>query len=763
MKTIDCFIPYSDVETVKQNVEQFKASDKVNHIFLLAHDATLPQIEGCSVLFIDTLESSATLRQMALVAKSDYVAVYGKFLPIKVGYGAIDRVLTIAESVDAGMLYSDHYAMKEGVLTKAPVIPYQKGSVRNDFDFGSLRFVKTSLLKACADQYRDMQWKAAGMYELTLFVSRQTEPVFYINEYLYTEDETDLRKSGDKQFDYVDPRNREVQIEMEQVCTEHLKQIDAYVSAEDVTDLALDGGSFPVEASVIIPVKNRARTVEDAIMSAMSQKTTFNYNIIVVDNHSTDGTTQIVNRLANYDTRVIHIVPDREDLGIGGCWNRAIQDPRCGRFAIQLDSDDLYSRESTLQMIVDKFYNERCAMVIGSYRMCDFNLRTLPPGTIDHKEWTDENGRNNALRINGLGAPRAFYTPLLRQIGVPNTSYGEDYALGLAFSRKYKIGRIFEVVYLCRRWEGNSDAALSPEKVNQNNYYKDMLRTLEITTRQKLNQYWKGRATQQDADAFFQAQLIDWPEVGERYRNLNVQTKSFAFGGKTYTVQHNPGRIVSTGAKIDKDTIRHRACFLCDINRPSVQHGLALNDRFQLLVNPFPILKQHFTIVLRKHSPQQIEPYYSDMLDFADRLDCMFIFYNGPFCGASAPDHMHFQAGPKEQLPNACLTKYYELRANNKDEMMILFRKVYDSFPVITGELEPRINVLTWKENDEWVSIVIPRTKHRPSCYEAEGEEKMLVSPGALDMSGLMIIPRVEDFNRLNSELVESIIKECGV
>ena len=763
MKTIDCFIPYSDVETVKQNVEQFKASDKVNHIFLLAHDATLPQIEGCSVLFIDTLESSATLRQMALVAKSDYVAVYGKFLPIKVGYGAIDRVLTIAESVDAGMLYSDHYAMKEGVLTKAPVIPYQKGSVRNDFDFGSLRFVKTSLLKACADQYRDMQWKAAGMYELTLFVSRQTEPVFYINEYLYTEDETDLRKSGDKQFDYVDPRNREVQIEMEQVCTDHLKQIDAYVSAEDVTDLALDGGSFPVEASVIIPVKNRARTVEDAIMSAMSQKTTFNYNIIVVDNHSTDGTTQIVNRLANYDPRVIHIVPDREDLGIGGCWNRAIQDPRCGRFAIQLDSDDLYSRESTLQMIVDKFYNERCAMVIGSYRMCDFNLRTLPPGTIDHKEWTDENGRNNALRINGLGAPRAFYTPLLRQIGVPNTSYGEDYALGLAFSRKYKIGRIFEVVYLCRRWEGNSDAALSPEKVNQNNYYKDMLRTLEITTRQKLNQYWKGRATQQDADAFFQAQLIDWPEVGERYRNLNVQTKSFAFGGKTYTVQHNPGRIVSTGAKIDKDTIRHRACFLCDINRPSVQHGLALNERFQLLVNPFPILKQHFTIVLRKHSPQQIEPYYSDMLDFADRLDRMFIFYNGPFCGASAPDHMHFQAGPKDQLPNACLTKYYELRAKNMDEMMILFRKVYDSFPVITGELEPRINVLTWKENDEWVSIVIPRTKHRPSCYEAEGEEKMLVSPGALDMSGLMIIPRVEDFNRLNSELVESIIKECGV
>ena len=763
MKTIDCFIPYNDVETVKRNVEQFKASDNVKQIFLLAHDASLPQIEGCSMLFVDTLESSATMRQMALVAKSDYVAIYGKFLPIKVGYGAVDRVLQIAETMDAGMLYSDHYAMKDGELTKAPVIVYQKGSVRNDFDFGSLRFVKTSLLKACEEQYRENQWKAAGMYELTLFVSRQAEPIYYINEYLYTEDETDLRKSGDKQFDYVDPRNREVQIEMEQVCTEHLKQIDAYVAADDVTDLAVGGGSFPTEASVIIPVKNRARTVEDAIMSAMSQKTTFDYNIIVVDNHSTDGTTQIVERLANYDPRVVHIVPERDDLGIGGCWNLAIQDKRCGRFAIQLDSDDLYSRESTLQMIVDKFYNEHCAMVIGSYRMCDFNLRTLPPGTIDHKEWTDANGRNNALRINGLGAPRAFYTPLLRQIGVPNTSYGEDYALGLAFSRKYKIGRIFDVVYLCRRWEGNSDAALSPERVNQNNYYKDMLRSLEITTRQQMNQYWKGRATQEDVNLFFERQLAAWKDVEERYRNLVVQTKTFAVDGKMLTIQHNPARIVSTGAKIDKDSIRHRPCFLCDMNRPAEQYGLAMNERFQLLINPFPILKRHFTIALRQHQLQQIRSYYADMLDFAERLDELFVFYNGPLCGASAPDHMHFQAGPKEQLPTTCLSKHYEIRAKTKQEMVERFNEVYDGLPIERDELEPRMNVLTWKEADEFVTLVIPRTKHRPACYEAKGDEQMLVSPGALDMAGLMIVPRAEDFNRITAEIATDIIKECGV
>ena len=762
MKTIDCFIPYSDEATAKQSVTQLRSSSQVKQIFLLTHDATLPHIEGCSMLFVDTLESSATLRQMALVAKADFVAIYGKWEPVTIGYGAIDRVLSVADTMDAGMLYSDRYAVRAGELTKAPVIAYQKGSVRNDFDFGSLRFVRTSLLKDWAKQYEDNRWKAAAMYELSLFISRQTTPIYYINEYLYTENETDLRKSGERQFDYVDPRNRDVQVEMEQVCTEHLRQIGAYVSPDDITDISLGSGTFPVEASVIIPVKNRKKTIEDAIMSAMSQKTRFDYNIIVVDNHSTDGTTEIIARLANYDPRVIHIIPERNDLGIGGCWNLAVQDSRCGRFAIQLDSDDLYSRESTLQMIVDKFYEERCAMVIGSYRMCDFNLRTLPPGIIDHKEWTDENGRNNALRINGLGAPRAFFTPLLRQIGVPNTSYGEDYALGLAFSRQYKIGRIFEVVYLCRRWEGNSDAALTPERVNQNNYYKDQLRTIEITARQRLNHYWQGRATQEDVNAFFEEQLKAWPEVGERYHSFAVQTRTFAIDGKSVTIQHNPTRMVSTGANVDNAAISLRPCFLCDMNRPARQYGIALNHRFQLLINPFPILCRHFTIPLRQHAPQQILPYYGDMLDFAERLSQLFLFYNGPKSGASAPDHMHFQAGPRQQLPTTCLSRHYEICAKTKDEMMTRFRQVYDSLPIVSSEIEPRMNVLTWKDDDEFVTIVIPRTKHRPACYETTGKTQMLISPGALDMAGLVVTPRAEDFQRITAEDVERIIKECG-
>jgi len=696
------------------------------------------------------------------MAKSDYVALFIKTSTLSVGYGAVERVMSIAENTDAGMLYSDRYSIKDGSLTKSPTIVYQNGSIRNDFDFGSLRFIQTSLLKSWAEFYGDNHWNRAALYELTLYISRQSS-INYINEYLYTELETDLRKSGEKQFDYVDPCNHEVQVEMECVCTEHLRQIGAYISPDNVTDVVVESGDFAYEASVIIPVKNRERTIEDAIMSAISQKTQFSYNVIVVDNHSTDNTSDIVARIAKIDSRVIHVIPDRDDLGIGGCWHLAINDDRCGRFAIQLDSDDLYSGEKSVQTIVEKFYSDHCAMVIGSYRMCDFHMRTLPPGVIDHKEWTDENGRNNALRINGLGAPRAFYTPLLRQFGVPNTSYGEDYALGLAFSRSYKIGRIYEVVYLCRRWEGNSDAALTPERVNQNNYYKDFLRTVEIATRQRLNRYWNQHATRKDIDVFFMEQMKVWPEVRERYQKFNVQTKSFPVQSGEIIIQHNPARIVSTGADIDVKSISHRPCFLCDMNRPPEQYGLALNDHFQLLVNPFPILRRHFTIVLRQHCQQQIRPFFADMLDFTRRFDQLFFFYNGPLCGASAPDHMHFQAGPKDQLPQHCFSKYYEIRTRSKEEALIKFIHVYDGLPIVSGEIEPRMNILSWMEDEEYVCVVIPRTKHRPDCYSAEGERQILVSPGALDMAGLIITPREEDFNRMNIQMVEQIVKECGV
>jgi len=440
--------------------------------------------------------SQTTLAQLAAEAQTEYVLLMLK-PEVDMGYGALERMLQVADQTQAALLYADRWKIKESaegpVREVARCIDYQLGAVRNDFDMGSVLLLRSDILKGWAASLQpsaNSSLRYAALYDFRLYCSRlpRATAIFHLGELLYTENELDLRKSGEKQFDYVDPRNRDVQIEMEQVCTEHLKAIGAWVGGDAIADAPLEDGEFPVEASVVIPVRNRARTIEDAVRSALSQQTAFPFNVLVVDNHSTDGTTEILQRLAAEDARCIHIVPEREDLGIGGCWHLAADDKRCGRFAVQLDSDDLYSGPDTLQRIVEKFYAERCAMVIGSYRMCNFQLETLPPGIIDHREWTDENGRNNALRINGLGAPRAFFTPLLRAYGVPNTSYGEDYALGLRFSREWRIGRIFEELYLCRRWEGNSDAALSYDRVNANNLYKDSLRTAEIRARQNLIQ-----------------------------------------------------------------------------------------------------------------------------------------------------------------------------------------------------------------------------------------------------------------------------------
>lgn len=706
--------------------------------------------------------SSSTLRRIAARCTTDYVVLCTKPSPISMGVGATERIAQIAESTRAGLLYADHYAMKGGERQKAPVIDYQIGSVRNDFDFGSMLVVKSALLKAWAETYCHNDWQAAALYELTLFISRSGEGIMHIPEYLYTEEELDLRKSGEKQFDYVDPRNRDVQIEMEQVATDHLRLIGAYINAPTLTDINPDGGDFEVEASVIIPVRNRERTIEDAVRSALSQETDFGFNVIVVDNHSTDATTSITAAIADSDKRVIHIIPETTDLGIGGCWNRAVCDERCGRFAVQLDSDDLYSSPHTLQTIVDTFRRERCAMVVGSYRMCNFQLETLPPGIIDHREWTPENGMNNALRINGLGAPRAFYTPVLRKIGVPNTSYGEDYALGLAFSRRFKIGRIYDELYLCRRWEGNSDAALSAERVNQNNQYKDWLRSCEIRARQNQNQYWSRQLAQADADQLMDRQLAQWADAAKRHTELkDVVTRTLDIDGKKVTLQYNPARIVSTGAATGKADISRRPCFLCRENRPQQQEGIALNDRFELLVNPFPILPRHYTLPLRQHRPQLIMPYIDDMIEFANRLDTLFIFYNGAHCGASAPDHMHFQAAAKEFAPRACVSAHYIIRCKTAAEMKAQFTETYNRLPIVNDEPEPRINAMMWKEGDELVALIIPRRKHRPECYGTETGQH-LISPGALDMAGLIVTPRHEDFESLTAQEVKDIITECG-
>jgi len=429
-----------------------------------------------------------TLRELAASASGKYLLLYTNSHHLEMGMLACERIACIADDTGADMLYADHYRIVNGpdgspVRRRHPLIDCQKGALRNDFDFGSVLVFRTSSFKKAVEEMTE-DYEYAALYDLRLRMDR----IVHVNEYLYTDVETDNRKSGEKQFDYVDPRNRAVQIEMEKVCTEHLKRIGAYLEPEfkEPESCGL-GGEFPVTATVVIPVFNRIRTVGDAVASALGQNCAFPFNVIVVDNHSTDGTTGLLASLAAADPRLIHVIPDRNDLGIGGCWNLAVHHPQCGEYAVQLDSDDVYSRPDTLQKIVDAFREQKCAMVVGTYQMTDFQMNPIPPGIIDHREWTEDNGRNNALRINGLGAPRAFWTPLLRTINLPNTSYGEDYALGLRISREYRIGRIYDVLYCCRRWEGNSDAALDVEKVNANNLYKDRIRTWELEARIRMN------------------------------------------------------------------------------------------------------------------------------------------------------------------------------------------------------------------------------------------------------------------------------------
>ncbi len=483
MKTINCFIPYADAQQVQATVDGLRQNALVTKIFLLATDANAAAVEGCEVINIDALNSSATMKKIAAAAEGDYTLLYTKYNNLVMGYLALERLVRLAGDSKAAMVYADSYQVVEGKKSNAPVIDYQFGSLRDDFNFGSVLFFCTKALKAAAAEI-DAEYTAAGLYDLRLKVSRQGDLV-HINEYLYTEIALPVTTEGESHFSYVDPKNRGVQIEMEQACTDHLKKIGGYLEPK-FEEINFNQGDFEYEASVIIPVRNRVRTVRDAIKSVLAQKTDFKFNLIIIDNGSTDGTTEAIDEFKD-DERLIHIIPERDDLGIGGCWNAGVNHPKCGKFAVQLDSDDVYSDENTLAKMVAAFYEQNCSMVVGTYMLTDINMQMIPPGVIDHKEWTPENGRNNALRINGLGAPRAFYTPMLREINVPNTSYGEDYALGLAFSRHYQIGRVYDVVYYCRRWEDNSDHALDINKTNANNLYKDRIRTWELQARVELN------------------------------------------------------------------------------------------------------------------------------------------------------------------------------------------------------------------------------------------------------------------------------------
>ena len=759
---IDCFLPDFDREAMAATVSQLNESKAVRNIF-----------------WSESMTSSNAVMEMAERARAEYVLLFTKPTPVTLGQNALERMLRTALDSGAALVYADRAGH--------PAIDYQLGSVRDDFDFGSLLLIRTRLLHTFAMQAGEQEYEYAGLYALRLFLSRQGQ-IYHLNEVLYAEVELDTRASGVKQFDYVNPRNREVQVEMEHAVTDHLAAIGARIDPSYYRTPDFTEQEFEVEASVVIPVYNRAKTIADAVNSALQQKTSFKYNVIVVDNHSTDGTTDILSRMSSgHDDKLKVIVPERSDLGIGGCWNEAINDSRCGRFAVQLDSDDLYSSPNTLQLVVDAFYKQKAAMVVGSYRMCDFELNTLPPGLIDHREWTDENGPNNALRINGLGAPRAFFTPILRQLQFPNTSYGEDYALGLAFSRHYRIGRIYDELYLCRRWGGNSDAALSVEKVNANNLYKDCLRTLEIQARQHM----VGGGTDvvmpdSSLQRFFDRQLETWDDVRRRYRELNnVKTRELSVGASTVILQWNPARIGSTGAKIDSRSISERPCFLCVQNRPQEQLKRVVDGKWELLVNPFPILPMHFTLPTLKHTPQAIKEMYGEIYRLLTAYPELMVFYNGPKCGASAPDHAHLQAGVPSVLPlmdswqrlsreltpvvilsaddDISVINDYPcpallIRSHSRETGEQLFSRLYKVLPCQTGETEPMMNIVAWRKDEEYLSVVFPREKHRPDCYNY-----IMVSPGAIDMAGLMITPHEEDFERLSGEQAIAILQEVAL
>lgn len=799
-QVISCFIPYVNEEWAISTVKELQQSNLTGKIFLLVNSIPTQEApDGCHYIEINSIYSSDGIKKIAQYSgESKYILLYHKYTPLHLGFNSLERFAQVAEMTDALLVYADHYLQKpDNCCERCPVTDYQKGSLRDDFNFGSVWFMNGEAFRKYAKEVPQLYH--AALYDIRLrMAAHSTEKIVHINEFLYTETELDNRLSGEKQFDYVNPRNREVQIEMEQVCTDHLKAINAYLYPDDFEPLNLNAETFSTEATVVIPVKNRVRTITDAIDSVLKQQTNFKFNLIVVDNHSTDGTTEAINSYKD-DPRVIHLIPERTDLGIGGCWNLAILHPECGKFAIQLDSDDIYSDEHTLQTLVNAFYEQQCAMVVGTYRMTDFNLNTLPPGIIDHREWTPDNGRNNALRINGLGAPRAFYTPVLRELLLPNTSYGEDYAVGITLSRRFRIGRVYDVVYLCRRWEGNSDAALSIEKVNTNNLYKDKIRTLELEARIRHNrQLWERTPDGTLLKNYFQQQLDNWPIARQRYTALqDIRQEKLSNG---IILQHNPARIVSTNANLSSTNIAQRPCFLCAVNRPEEQFCYPCFGHYELLVNPYPILNEHFTLPCNTHKPQRIKDSFGDFLEMAHTLAPYIVFYNGPRCGASAPDHLHFQAGSKERLPlvkhfyhwmkplpirtlynkgvKVCIHELNDYfcpalaitvdgwNSEASGTAQELFEAVYDRLPVQEDEPEPGMNLLAWSEtdSDRTIIVIIPRSKHRPQCYYEEKEElHRMVSPGALDIAGLIITPREEDFHALSAESAMNILREVGI
>ncbi|KUG23109.1 putative glycosyltransferase [hydrocarbon metagenome] len=720
---------------------------------------------------------------------------------------SLRRLIETAETNQAGMIYSDFILRDGNRLVEHPLIDYQAGSIRDDFNFGHLFLFSCAAIKSSLQKYGSLPSEGEmALYALRLKVSIDHK-IVHITEFLYivsAENKQKIKKSGGKKethFDYVAKKNFLRQKKLERIATNHLKRIGAYLpprtaSTED------EHGNFQWKASIVIPVLNRKKTIADALESVLKQKTDFPFNIVVVDNHSTDGTTDILKKFTDKYPHVHHIIPARRDLGIGGCWNEAIYSPYCGRYVVQLDSDDLYSSPQTLQKIVDVLRAGKYMMVVGSYTIVDESLKIIPPGLIDHREWTRQNGHNNLLRVNGMGAPRAFDLSVIRRIGFPNVSYGEDYAVSLRITREYKVGRIYENLYWCRRWKGNTDAGLSIEMKNRNDFYKDELRSIEIRERQKLNKKIEDFKNKIFAEYsgekqkslktlclnLLRQQKKSWPKFAVACRDLaSVQSREIRGENYMVVLQYNPARAVSSGAAVDAESIKSRPCFLCQDNLPTEQKGILYRSKFLILCNPAPIFKNHFTVATLKHEPQEITFTLPSLLQMAADFSPEYaILYNGPACGASAPDHLHFQAVPKSGLPffrefkklsPVKETPYVKCsRWEFFDRSVILLesksaKTLNEQFinllttaqKVLMISDEPMVNIICDYSGNCWRLAVFMRRKHRPDSYFAKDEKRIFVSPGAVDMAGFVITPFLDNYNRLDYNVIREIYREVSL
>ncbi|PKN85133.1 MAG: hypothetical protein CVU51_09245 [Deltaproteobacteria bacterium HGW-Deltaproteobacteria-1] len=719
---------------------------------------------------------------------SDYLLAVDSTVDVLCPEYSLQRLFAVARDTGAGLVYPDFLTAATSGRDSHPLTDYQLGSIRDDFNFGHLFILSVEAIRAAVKKYG-----APGanphtfFYDLRLKISLDSV-ILHLPEFLYTASIKNQpgEKGGKSEthFNYVARKNFVCQKKFEKTATEHLKRIGAHLPActkkarQDMTD-------FQWEASIVIPVLNREKTIADALESALGQQTNFPFNVIVVDNHSTDKTAKILKTFAAKYPNILHLVPKRRDLGIGGCWNEAIYSPHCGRYAVQLDSDDLYSSPKSLQTIVNTLRRGQYAMAVGSYTLVDERQKEIPPGLIDHREWTSRNGHNNLLRINGMGAPRAFDTNALRQTGFPNVSYGEDYAVALRLTREYKVGRIYDSLYLYRLRTMELHAR---QLINAGRQIQTVPRSLSPYPVSAIFTGETNTALSGLCKALYHSQKKIWPEFADACRDLaGIRKRHLSCGNYTITLQYNPARAASGGAAVDKESIKKRPCFLCRKNLPPGQQSILYRDDCLILCNPAPIFNRHFTAVTLRHRPQNIVSSLPRLLQLsADAAPDYIVFYNGPACGASAPDHSHFQMIPSDSLPflnelnKLPLTKIVSsvrIAAGSQFDRAVIVMESGDADAmkrqfihllkvmrqILTKRDEPPVNVICSFTGNIWRLTIFLRRKHRPDAYFAEGHKNIFISPGAIDMAGVVITPRLSDYERLGCSTLRTIYSEVSL